>query len=195
MLSFGWFCLLWLLIFGGVSTFIGMKWGYGGDCGVSTFVISFIVSCVLLVWCSISYAGTKINMTNTTITEEKLLLSLSDSSNSNTQGMIIGSVFFTYGQIQSKTDTFYRTIAGDNVNGFQMIDLDIKDTKLFFIGDKTQPKLVTETQHLQYKYKKNWLVGGLINMDDDIGTADKLLGYKLYIPDSAAVIEFNVDME
>lgn len=193
MLSFGWFCVLWVVITIAICIFLSIKSDV--DLGVSFFVLSLFGVGMALMACSASYDWSEKDRTEKIISSTENVLSLKDGSNNEVNGSIRGNFLFTYGQVNSNENTYYRIIAGNNTDGFQMKDLSITETKLFFIEDNESPKLTTDTQHIEYKKDKNWLIGGIIKVEDETYKKDELLVYKLYIPKSAVKVEFNVDME
>lgn len=191
MLSFGWFCVVWLILTVVVHWYLDSK--FYED--IETFKISFIVVGLMLSVCFVMYDFGESNKTEKVITSTENVLSLKDDSNNETNGNIRGNFLFTYGQVNSKENTYYRVIVGNNIDGFQMMDLNITETRLFFVEDNEMPKLITDARHIEYEKDKNWLIGGIIKVEDKIYKEDEIVIYKLYIPKSAVKIEFNVDMK
>jgi hypothetical protein len=191
MISLGWFLILSIVLLLLFHFFVAEKFYNSTE----------ITGCIIVILCLIFvcyFFGYAI-MTETIDTKETHVttnvISLSDMSETNTKGHISSVILFTYGQVQTKTDVFYRVIQGNDEIGYQMTDLPIDKTRLFFIEDSETPKMVVDNIHTTTIQNENLLFGVIIKVKNKPYVASEIVGYKLYIPKSAIRVDISIDMK
>jgi len=126
----------------------------------SEFVIG-ILSCLIIIYlvinfvCGLCYINQQ-TLSTTQYSEEQNILGLKDNYTQVQSGRIGGNVLFVYGEVRTDEKLYYRTLAGSNEEGYKITDVDMSNTKLFFINNKQIPKFETIKSKRIYKQKENW---------------------------------------
>jgi len=192
-------CWIFMFVFLVLSTGIPLGLYLSGKINDSEFATG-LSSCLILLYiiinfvCGLCYINQQTLFT-TQYSEEQNILGLKDNYTQSQSGYIRGNILFVYGEIRTDEKLYYRILAGNNEEGYKITDVDMSNTKLFFISDKQTPKFETVINKRVYKQKENWFFGGLIKVNNISQEDDTIIGYKLYIPKDAVKVDLTVDMK
>jgi len=189
MLSF-WSVIFIAIVLGGIIGAVVFGMHYGDDIEIGV-INGIAVSALMLLILFIVFFPEK----SSKIEHEKfyseiqVIKSIEDNSIEHMNGEYNRSLFFAYGKITSDKDLYYRTMVGDDENGYLVKDFDASSTYLFSDGN-TSPYL--EYKYRDYIYSNNWWYGGIMEYDV---VHTELLKTELHLPEDAIEIKYEIDLK
>lgn len=189
MLSF-WIVILISIMLGGIIGAIVFVIHYGDYIEVGIINGVAVSALILLILFIVFFPEKSSKIEHEKFYSEiQIIKSIEDNSIEHINGEYNKSLFFAYGKITSDKDLYYRTMVGDDVNGYLVKDFDASSTYIFSDGNKS-PYL--EYKYREYSYSKNWWYGGIMEYEV---VHTELLKTELHLPENAIEIKYEIDLK